>query len=96
MSDITEAEQATAVPAETTPYVPTLREQIESHLWRAHKAKDPDTALMHLAIAAGVGLASTTLDDLEFIDSLEAEEHRIPLTPSGIFGGITIDRGPCS
>jgi hypothetical protein len=45
---------------------PTLREQVEAHLWYAHEATDhPDTMLMHLAIAAGLGLASVTLDDLD-------------------------------
>ena len=47
--------------------VPTLREQIEHHLSLARKAavkhSDQDLQIMHLAIAAGIGLACTTLDD---------------------------------
>ena len=55
--DITDAGDQTPIP------VPTLREQIETHLWYAHDT-DNTTALVHLAIAAGIGLASTTLDDI--------------------------------
>lgn len=53
--------------------VPTLREQIESHLWYAHDANGSATALVHLAIAAGIGLASTTLDDRD--DERDAAEQ---------------------
>lgn len=76
---------------ETGERVPTLREQIEYHLGLAHKsAKDhPDRMAMHLAIAAGIGLASTTLDDLEYAE--EDEQPQAPLTGGGLFGGVTID-----
>lgn len=54
--------------AELIEPVPTLREQIETHLWFAHDAVSPDKRLMHLSIAAGIGLASVTIDDLDAED----------------------------
>ncbi len=44
---------------------------------------------MHLAIAAGIGLASCTLDDIEAAADLEAERNRQPIddrAPFRMFG----------
>ena len=68
--------------------VPTLREQIEYHLGLAHKSAK-DRMAMHLAIAAGIGLASCTLDDIEAAADLEAERNRQPIddrAPFRMFG----------
>ena len=67
-----EATAETAILEVSAP-IPTLRQQVEEHLTQASQYGG-DHCLMHLAIAAGIGLASTTLDD---IDAAEADA-RIP------------------
>ena len=63
--------------AAVAPYVPTLADLIREHLHLAHKsAKDyPDRMAMHLAVAAGIGYASATLDDAEQVE--EDEQHAL-------------------
>ena len=84
----TEFAEPTEWTFETGERVPTLRQQIEHHLGLAHKSAK-DRMAMHLAIAAGIGLASCTLDDIEAAADLEAERNRQPIddrAPFRMFG----------
>ena len=55
--------------------VPSLRLQIEHHLEAAAAETSSTDQILHLAIAAGIGLAMATLEDRDDAEAYEIRNH---------------------